>query len=78
MCLGTPRKGAGRQLLVSEASKAEDGLLHSMLMFLAAVVLGGIAILYRDVVQELVRVWSTYTNYTHGFLIPPIAAFLAW
>ena len=78
MCLGTPRKGAGRQLLVSEASKAEDGLLHSMLMFLAAVVLGGIAILYRDVVQELVRVWSTDTNYSHGFLIPPIAAFLAW
>src|SRR5688500_1611667 len=49
-----------------------------MLMFLGAVVLAGIAILYREVVQELVRVWSTDTNYSHGFLIPPIAAFLAW
>ena len=41
-------------------------------------VLGGIIILYRDVVQELIRVWNTDTNYSHGFLIPPIAAFLAW
>jgi exosortase len=47
-------------------------------MLLGALVLGGIAVLYRDVVQELVRVWSTDTNYSHGFLIPPIAAFLAW
>ena len=49
-----------------------------ILMLLGALVLGGIAILYADVVQELVRVWSTDTNYSHGFLIPPIAAFLAW
>lgn len=51
---------------------------HYMLMFLGAVVIGGIAILYREVAQDLVRVWSTDTNYSHGFLIPPIAAFLAW
>ncbi|HVG71757.1 MAG TPA: exosortase/archaeosortase family protein [Vicinamibacterales bacterium] len=49
-----------------------------MVMLLGALVLGGIAILYADVVRELVRVWSTDTNYSHGFLIPPIAAFLAW
>ena len=49
-----------------------------MLMLLGALVVGGIAIVYREVVQELVRVWSTDTNYSHGFLIPPIAAFLAW
>jgi exosortase len=48
------------------------------LMLVGALVLGGIVIVYRDVVQELVRVWSTDTNYSHGFLIPPIAAFLAW
>lgn len=45
---------------------------------LAALVAGALAILYRDVVWELVRVWSTDDNYSHGFLIPPIAAFLAW
>ena len=48
------------------------------LMALGALVAGGLAILYRDVVWELVRVWSTDDNYSHGFLIPPIAAFLAW
>jgi exosortase len=78
MCPGTPKKRAGGQRLVSNAAKAEDGLLHYMLMFLGALVVGGIAIVYREVVQDLVRVWSTDTNYSHGFLIPPIAAFLAW
>ena len=48
------------------------------LIVLGMFVLGVVAILYRDVVQELVRVWGTDTNYSHGFLIPPIAAFLAW
>ena len=52
--------------------------LSPRLVVLAICVVGGIIILYRDVVQELVRVWSTDTNYSHGFLIPPIAAFLAW
>jgi exosortase len=37
-----------------------------------------LAFLYWDVVVELVRVWSTDDYYSHGFLIPPIAAFLAW
>jgi exosortase len=34
--------------------------------------------LYRDVVPELVRAWGTDDNYSHGYLIPPIAAYLAW
>ena len=52
--------------------------LSPRLVVLAICVVGGIIILYRDVVQELIRVWSTNTNYSHGFLIPPIAAFLVW
>ena len=78
---GPPRSRRTRRnppYLSATAAKAEDGLLHHMLMFLGALVVGGIAILYWEVVQELVRVWSTDTNYSHGFLIPPIAAFLAW
>jgi len=38
----------------------------------------GLAVLYRDVVPELVRAWGTDDNYSHGYLIPPIAAYFAW
>lgn len=36
------------------------------------------AVLYRDVVVSLVHDWATDDNYSHGFLIVPIAAYLAW
>ena len=38
----------------------------------------GLAVLYRDVVPELVRAWGTDDNYSHGYLIPPIAGYFAW
>jgi exosortase len=41
-------------------------------------ILSGVAIAYSDVLADLVRAWSTDDNYSHGFLIPPIAAYLAW
>jgi exosortase len=34
--------------------------------------------LYRDVVVKLVTDWATDDNYSHGFLIVPIAAYFAW
>lgn len=43
-----------------------------------ALVVAGLAILYRDVVPELIQAWGTDDNYSHGYLIPPIAAYLAW
>lgn len=43
-----------------------------------ALIFGGLAVLYRDVVPELVRAWSTDDNYSHGFLIVPMAAYFAW
>ena len=43
-----------------------------------ALIVGGLAVLYRDVVPELVKAWGTDDNYSHGYLIPPIAAYLAW
>jgi exosortase len=36
------------------------------------------AILYRGVIVKLVSDWATDDNYSHGFLIVPIALFLAW
>jgi exosortase len=44
----------------------------------AAVILASFALLYRNVIVKLVRDWSTDDNYSHGFLIVPIALFLAW
>jgi exosortase len=34
--------------------------------------------LYREVIPQLVEAWRTDDNYSHGFLILPIACFLAW
>lgn len=36
------------------------------------------AFVYIDVITKLVRDWSTDDNYSHGFLIVPIALYLAW
>lgn len=44
--------------------------------------LGGVllsfALLYRDVIDKLVYDWSNDDNYSHGFLIVPIALYFAW
>ena len=48
------------------------------LIVACALVMSGLAVLYRDVVPELVRAWGTDDNYSHGYLIPPIAAYLIW
>lgn len=40
--------------------------------------LGSFCILYISVIAKLVYDWSTDDNYSHGFLIVPLAAYLAW
>ena len=35
-------------------------------------------LLYREVIDKLVYDWSNDGNYSHGFLIVPIAAYFAW
>jgi exosortase len=40
--------------------------------------LASFAILYRHVIVKLVHDWATDDNYSHGFLIVPLALFLAW
>jgi exosortase len=34
--------------------------------------------LYADVVSSLVRQWASDDNYSHGFLVVPLALFFAW
>jgi exosortase len=44
----------------------------------AALVVAGFALVFTDVFFKLVMAWYTDDNYSHGFLIIPIAAYLAW
>ena len=41
-------------------------------------VLASVALLYAGVLRDLVRDWASDDNYSHGFLIVPIAAYLVW
>jgi len=43
-----------------------------------AVILAGIALVFRQVFVRLVDAWIVDGNYSHGFLILPIAAYLVW
>jgi exosortase len=44
----------------------------------ALVAAGGFAVLYAHVFVKLVHDWATDDNYSHGFLIVPIALYFAW
>jgi exosortase len=38
----------------------------------------GFGVLYQHVITKLVHDWATDDNYSHGFVIVPVAAYLAW
>ena len=44
----------------------------------ATAALAGFALLYRHVLVKLVHDWGNDDNYSHGFLIVPIALYFAW
>jgi len=44
----------------------------------SALVLAGFALLYRQVVVKLVMDWYNDDNYSHGFLIVPLALYFVW
>ena len=46
---------------------------------LAGLLLAGLVLaLFHETLASMVRVWANSATYGHGFLIPPIAAYLAW
>jgi len=45
---------------------------------LLLLLLGSFAFLYRDVIAKLVHDWSIDENYSHGFLVVPIALYFVW
>jgi exosortase len=50
---------------------------HKLMVALACLV-ASFALLYRNVAFQLVRNWSTDENYSHGFLIVPLVAYMIW
>lgn len=50
---------------------------HRLLVALGALGVA-FALLYRDVVNKLVSDWANDDNYSHGFLIVPVALYFAW
>ena len=51
---------------------------HTRLGTAVFVLILSFALLYRNVIAKLVHDWSVDENYSHGFLIVPLAAYLAW
>jgi exosortase len=47
-------------------------------MALAGMLLVSFAVLYRNVILKLVNDWSIDENYSHGFLVAPIALYFVW
>ncbi len=41
-------------------------------------ILGGFCFLYAHAIQTLISDWSVDPNFSHGFLIPPIALYMVW
>jgi exosortase len=51
---------------------------RATVLFASALVVGSFLWLYRAVIAGLVSDWNQDPNYSHGFFIVPIAAYLAW
>ena len=44
----------------------------------AVLLLGGLLLVYRQVLTKLVQDWANDDNYSHGFLIVPLSLYFAW
>jgi exosortase len=43
-----------------------------------AVLIAVLVVTYRDVLNDLVRQWASDDNYSHGFLVVPLAIYFGW
>lgn len=57
---------------------AVPGERGNVLMLAAAAAVVSLVVLYREVLTRLVRDWTNDGNYSHGFLIVPLAAYFVW
>jgi hypothetical protein len=61
-----------KTLQCAKAAKTKATILFALLP------VASFLFLYRDVLRKLVHDWSVDENYSHGFLVIPIALYLAW
>lgn len=52
--------------------------LQTKIVGLAIILLASFGVLYRNVFVKLVNDWQIDENYSHGFLVVPIALYFAW
>ena len=66
---------------MSDAAAGDAPITFSwnQLSWSAIALVGGlVALLYWDVVPSMAHIWWTDEAYSHGLLIPPLAAYVAW
>ena len=51
---------------------------RSRLYAAVALLAGSFVLLYWQVIAKLIHDWGINDNYSHGYLIPPLGAYLAW
>jgi exosortase len=73
-------KGAGESIMSdATAGDAPIAFSWSQLSWSAVALVGGLVVLlYWDVVPGMAYIWWTDDAYSHGLLIPPLAAYVAW
>lgn len=65
-------------MAVDQANSAPLNRGRSMTtLWLGVAVIGG-AVLYADVLRWLWNTWSSNSDYSHGFFVPPFFAYLVW
>ncbi|MCG8634427.1 MAG: exosortase/archaeosortase family protein [Desulfobacterales bacterium] len=53
-------------------------ICRSPAVFQTILILAGFVFLYTKAIQALISDWSADPNFSHGFLIPPIALYMVW
>ncbi len=56
----------------------QDMMKQRDVLGLTVALIAGLGILYWPIVAPMVRQWAADDNYSHGFLVPFIAGYLAW
>src|SRR5882672_8592446 len=76
-----PGKGRARVSAVKQEfvqSAAIERSWNSTLLSQGALIVIAYGLLYARLVPGLVNDWYTFSPYSYGFLVPVIAAYLAW